>query len=169
MVWLIAKSLTIFCSQLSSAKEDVTQTSMISCMSQLRVTLKDAYFQKGDFLKSYWAKWPRKQVAFFHGRTVKGAESKIFTCKPRSIFESFRLTRLRPCPHVSVFIWKRNFFFTDTTFVHTYRWKRNFSKTLSKVERFENAVFACTCGQTKTELFENVEDTLSVPIHSAQY
>ena len=29
------------------------------------------------------------------------------------------------------------------------RWKRNFSKTLSRVELFENAVFACTCGQTK--------------------
>ena len=35
------------------------------------------------------------------------------------------------------------------------QWKRNFSKTLSRVERFENAVFSCTCGQTKTELFEN--------------
>ena len=34
-------------------------------------------------------------------------------------------------------------------------WKRNFSKTLSWVELFENAVFACTCGQTKAELFEN--------------
>ena len=47
--------------------------------------------------------------------------------------------------------------------------KRNFSKTLSRVELFENAVFACACGQTKTELFENTENTLSVPIHSAQY
>ena len=48
--------------------------------------------------------------------------------------------------------------------VHTYP-----LKTLSRVDLFENAVFACTCGQTKTELFENAEDTLSVPIHSAQY
>ena len=47
--------------------------------------------------------------------------------------------------------------------------KRNFSKTLSRVELFENAVFACTCGRTKTELFENADVTLSVPIHSAQY
>ena len=47
--------------------------------------------------------------------------------------------------------------------------KRSFSKTLSRVELFENAFFACTRGQTKTELFENVEDTLSVPIHSAKY
>ena len=48
------------------------------------------------------------------------------------------------------------------------RRKRNFSKTLSRLELFENAVFACTCGQTKTELFENAEDTLSVSIDSAQ-
>ena len=48
------------------------------------------YFRKGgDFLNSYWAKWARKQVAFFHGRTVKGAESNIFTCKQRSIFKTF--------------------------------------------------------------------------------
>ena len=44
--------------------------------------------------------------------------------------------------------------------------KRNFSKKLSRVELFENAVFACTCGRTKMEL-ENAEDTLSVPSHSA--
>ena len=32
-----------------------------------------AYFQKGgDFLKSYRAKWPHKQVVFFHGRTLQG-------------------------------------------------------------------------------------------------
>ena len=47
--------------------------------------------------------------------------------------------------------------------------KRNFSNTRSSLELFGNAVFAHTCGQTKTELFENAEDTLSVPIHSAQY
>ena len=37
------------------------------------------------------------------------------------------------------------------------------------MELFEAAVFACTCGKTKTELFENAEDILSVPFHSAQY
>ena len=37
-----------------------------------------ADFRKGgDFLKSYWAKWSRKQVAFFLFWTVKGAESNI--------------------------------------------------------------------------------------------
>ena len=36
------------------------------------------------------------------------------------------------------------------------------------MELSENAVFACTCGQMKTKLFENTEDTLSVPIHSTQ-
>ena len=55
-----------------------------------------AYFRKGrDFLKSYWAKWPRKQVASFHGRTVKGEESNIFTCKSRSIvFKTLGLIKL---------------------------------------------------------------------------
>ena len=54
-----------------------------------------AYFRKGgDLLKSYWAKWPCKQVVFFHGRTVKRAEFNIFTCKPRSIFKTLRLIRL---------------------------------------------------------------------------
>ena len=54
-----------------------------------------AYFRKGgSFLKSYWAKWPRKQLAFLHGRTVKGVESNIFTCKPRPIFKTIELIRL---------------------------------------------------------------------------
>ena len=38
-----------------------------------------------------------------------------------------------------------------------HQWKRNFSKTLTWVELFENAVFACTCGQRKTELLENAK------------
>ena len=69
-----------------------------------------AYFRNGgDFFKSYWAKWPRKQVAFSHGptslranyvlflkplgqldkvvfsrtQTTKAANSKAFTCKLR--------------------------------------------------------------------------------------
>ena len=44
-----------------------------------------------------------------------------------------------------------------------HQWKRNFSKTLTWVELYENTVLVCTCGQSKTELFENAEDTLSVP------
>ena len=32
--------------------------------------------------------------------------------------------------------------------------KRIFSKTLSRVEIFENAGFSSTCGRTKTEVFE---------------
>ena len=35
------------------------------------------------------------------------------------------------------------------------QWKRNFSKTLFRVELFENACFSCMCGQTKTELWGN--------------
>ena len=54
-----------------------------------------AYLRKGGgFSKSYWAKWPRKQLAFLHGRTVKGAGSNIFTCKPRPIFKTLELIRL---------------------------------------------------------------------------
>ena len=57
-----------------------------------------ADFRKGgDFLKFYWAKWSRKQVAFFHVRTLKGAESNIFTYKPRSwqlFLETLGLIRL---------------------------------------------------------------------------
>ena len=45
--------------------------------------------------------------------------------------------------------------------------ENGFSKTLSRMEILENVVLACTCGQTKTELFENAEVTLSVPIHYA--
>ena len=52
------------------------------------------FWKGGDILKSYWAKWPLKQVAFFHNRTVKVAESNIFTCKPRSIFKTHWLSRL---------------------------------------------------------------------------
>ena len=33
-------------------------------------------------------------------------------------------------------------------------WKRIFSKTLSRVEIFENADFSFTCKWTKTEVFE---------------
>ena len=35
----------------------------------------------------------------------------------------FIIFSLRPCQHVSVFIWKRNFFFTDTASVHTFPMK----------------------------------------------
>ena len=52
-----------------------------------------AYFQKGgDFSKSYWAKWPRKLVSFFHCETVK--ESNMFMYKPCSSFKTLGLIRL---------------------------------------------------------------------------
>ena len=34
--------------------------------------------------------------------------------------------------------------------------KQNFSKTLPRVEMYENAVFICSCGWMKTELLKNV-------------
>ena len=73
----------------------------------------------------------------------------------------------RSCPHVFVFIWKRNFLFTDTASVHKYPMttiklmKTELFENAPRVELFENVVFACACGQTKTELFENDGHTIS--------
>ena len=83
--------------------------------------------------------------------------------------QSCCFANLRPCARVSVFIWKRNFLFTDTTSVHTYamktinengtfrkrlpgnflktlfsrvrvdRRKRNFSKTLRTHYQFQSS------------------------------
>ena len=39
---------------------------------------------------------------------------------------------------------------------------RNLSKTLSKVDLFENAVFPLSCGRMKTELFENASVKASI-------
>ena len=80
----------------------------------------------------------------------------------------------RPRPHVSVFRLKTQLFLCGYGFRphasdENDHWKWSFSITLSRVELFENAVFASTCGWTKRELFENADHTLSVPIHSVQY
>ena len=40
--------------------------------------------------------------------------------------------------------------------------KRIFSKTLSRVDLFENAVFMLSCGRVKTELFENADVKASI-------
>ena len=40
--------------------------------------------------------------------------------------------------------------------------KRSFSKTLSRMDLFENAFFLFSCGRVKTELFENVDVTASI-------
>ena len=47
----------------------------------------------------------------------------------------------------------------DGVFSHR---KRSFSKTLSRVDLFENAVFMLSCGRVKTELFENADVTASI-------
>ena len=58
----------------------------------------------------------------------------------------------RPRPHVSVFVWKRRFFFSGLAI----RWKRShISKTLSRVEIFENAGFSFIYGRSKREVLEN--------------
>ena len=43
--------------------------------------------------------------------------------------------------------------------------KRNLSKTVSRVETFENATLAFSCGRMKTEPFENDDVTVSNPVH----
>ena len=40
--------------------------------------------------------------------------------------------------------------------------KRSFSKTLSRVDLFENAVFMLSYGRVKTELFENADVIASI-------
>ena len=61
---------------------------------------------------------------------------------------------LRPCPHVSGYFWKWRFFFSVLAFrPHVYgvfdHWKRRFSKTLSRVEIFENEDLSYSCGRAK--------------------
>ena len=64
------------------------------------------------------------------------------------------LQLLRPCPHISEI-----FFSSLALRPHVYgekgHTKHIFSKTLSRVEIFKNAVLLYSCGQTKTEVFEN--------------
>ena len=45
--------------------------------------------------------------------------------------------------------------------VFSYR-KRSFSKTLSRVDLFENTVFMLSHGRVKTEVFENADVTVSI-------
>ena len=52
--------------------------------------------------------------------------------------ENYAVIRFRSCPHVSVFLWKRNFFFTDTASVHTYPTKTE-TKTLRTHYQFQSS------------------------------
>ena len=73
---------------------------------------------------------------------------------------------LAPSTRVRIF-WKTHLFLSvlgshphgDGIFGHR---KRSFSKTLSRVDLFENAVFLLSCGRVKTELFENADVTASI-------
>ena len=64
---------------------------------------------------------------------------------------------LRPRPHGYVFIWKRKHFVVFSCPVHTktmktmyrFQWKRKLLKTLSRVERFENATVSVSCGRVQ--------------------
>ena len=123
-------------------------------------------------LAQTWQTWSTMTIACEQALCLfKG----LFTGKmTKAITFSLHIVTLRPRPHISVSIWKSNLFLYGYGFYphvsyENDQWKRNFAKTLSRVELFENAIFACTWRQTKTELFENAEVTLSVPSHSAQY
>ena len=98
MVWLIAKSLTIFllsvveCQRSWHAKfhdlvHEIIKGNIIKwCIISLHIFGKEVisyYLIEQNVLE--------KQIAFFHGRTVKGAESDISTRKPRSIFKTLGL------------------------------------------------------------------------------
>ena len=66
----------------------------------------------------------------------------------------FRSPRFSPLPHGCVFLWKRKHFVALLCPVHTitmyrFRWKRKLLKTLSRVERFENATVSASCGRVK--------------------
>ena len=73
---------------------------------------------------------------------------------------------LRPRPHVSGSLENASFLSVlgsrphgDGVFGHR---KRIFSKTLSRVDLFEKAVFLLSCGRVKTELFDNADVTASI-------
>ena len=98
MVWLIAKSLTIFllsvveCQRSWHAKfhdlvHEIIKGNIIKwCIISLHIFGKEVisyYLIEQNVLE--------KQSAFFHGGTVKGAESDISTRKPRSIFKTLGL------------------------------------------------------------------------------
>ena len=74
--------------------------------------------------------------------------------------------RVRPCPHVYGYFGKHIFFYPFWVSVHTETAfqspKRIFSKTLSRVDLFDNAVFLLSCGRVKTKLFENADVTASI-------
>ena len=78
--------------------------------------------------------------------------------------------RMSPRPHVSVFVWKRNFFVADTASVYTYPMKTvtenaTFWKRSPEWNLFENAIFVFPCGQGKTELFENDDVSVLDPVY----
>ena len=79
---------------------------------------------------------------------------------------ALRQKSLRPCPHVSGYFGKRIFFIrfglASTRRRRFQSPKRIFSKTLSRVDLFENTVFLLSCGRVKTKLFENADVTASI-------
>ena len=63
--------------------------------------------------------------------------------------------RFRLRPHVSVFVWKRNYFSADWP-SSTRIWWKQWPKTLSRVEVFENAVLVLSCGRWKRNFSKTI-------------
>ena len=93
IVWLIAKGLTIFLLSVVERQRRCHPRFHDLMHMIIKGNIEWCIISLHIFLKSYWAKWPRIQAAFFHGRTVKGAASNIFTCKPCSIMKTLGLIR----------------------------------------------------------------------------
>ena len=77
----------------------------------------------------------------------------------------------RPRPQVSAFIWKHDFFFfRPLVSDENDYWKRSFSKTLFRVELFENAVFECTCGRNLSKkLTSHYLFQFTLRAHNSEY
>ena len=88
-------------------------------------------------------------------KQTKRKQRNYFLSKSVELALCFCTTPLRPCPHVSGLV-----LFTGLSYRHTYVFsefyhrKCIFSKTFSRVEILEKAVFSFTCGRTKTEVFQ---------------
>ena len=105
---------------------------------------------------------------FFTTRNVRNLVCQIHCVKNWCEILVRQITPLRPRPHVSGYFWKRNLFLRIGLPSTRKRWnghrKRNFSKTVSKLQLFENAVFLFSCGRAKGQI-EYKLDLLRVIIY----
>ena len=79
----------------------------------------------GDFLKSYWAKWSGKQVAFFHVRTVNGKVQhlQMQTACVTVIFKTPGLIRLSRIPYTNLACSQTLYFFFKVSRARVIKYK----------------------------------------------